>query len=77
MSVLTKNKRKLYLLTDCVIQLLAFNKLLIKFYCRNILLGSAWIEVPALEHTSLVRRIRLPQEGLFDEFITCVLVSII
>lgn len=42
---------------------------------RDITLGSAWVDIPAVKHTSLVRRIRLPPEGLFDQFITCLIVS--
>lgn len=46
-----------------------------KKYSRDILIGSLWIDVPAQEHTYLVRRERLPTTGLFDEEISCLMVS--
>lgn len=47
------------------------------FDFRGAIIGTAFIDVAAEEHTSLVRRIRIPEEGLLDETITCVTVSLL
>lgn len=46
-------------------------------FCRNNLVGVARIDAPAQPSTGLVRRVRLPDIGLFDHYLNCIMVRFI
>lgn len=47
------------------------------FFYRKVLVGAAWVDVPAQPTAGLIRRTRLPQIGLYEHPLNCILVSLI
>lgn len=50
--------------------------LLFKTPSREEMVGIEVVDVPAEPTTSLVRRVRFPEIGLYENHLTCILVSI-